>query len=176
MSTGELLDEKPFDDMHLYERIQDVTGLRVLQFTPDGNHLLLGGALPSRTAQMQGTPIVSELKWPTLESVRSWKLGAESNGYVFDIARHDSGMLAIVTSGTPGNGQLLLLNPMDEKPFHTETKMSNCHSVSWHPQRTELLVSATNRNSQGNGPVTDKDGNYLGNSSPLHLYNLQDES
>ena len=79
----------------------------------------------------------------------------------------------VVTSGQPGNGQFLLLEPGAEKPFFTSTKMSNCHSVAVHSDG-RIVVSASNRNSQGNGAVRDKMGGYVANYSPLHVFAVSD--
>ena len=52
----------------------------------------------------------------------------------------------------------------------------NCHSIALHPDRKMFVVSATNRNSQGNGAVRDKAGAYLGNNSPLHVFEIVAEN
>jgi hypothetical protein len=76
-----------------------------------------------------------------------------------------------VTYGTPGAGQLLYVLPEEGKPFFTR-KMSNLHSLSWHPDGKWLAVVATNPGSNGNGRPLDKEGNYVGNKSPIHVFEV----
>ena len=75
-----------------------------------------------------------------------------------------------VTSGTPGQGQVVFQRPDDEKPFFTTTKLSNCHSIHLHEPTGRFAVVATNRGSNGNGRRLGKDGEYEGNNSPIHLF------
>ena len=42
-----------------------------------------------------------------------------------------------------------------------------------HADGKLLAVLATNANSAGNGRRTDKDGEYVGNTSPIHLWKFQ---
>ena len=51
----------------------------------------------------------------------------------------------------------------------SSTKMSNCHSLAVHGDG-RIVVTASNRNSQGNGAVRDKRGDYVANFSPLHVF------
>jgi sugar lactone lactonase YvrE len=80
--------------------------------------------------------------------------------------------VSLITFGTPGQGQLLYLKPGDDKPFFTK-KLTNPHSLAWHPDGKRLAIAATNAGSNGNGRPLDKDGKYKGNSSPIHLFALQ---
>jgi hypothetical protein len=41
-----------------------------------------------------------------------------------------------------------------------------------HPNGQLLAVTATNRGSNGNGRRLNKDGEYAGNTSPVHLFEL----
>jgi hypothetical protein len=50
--------------------------------------------------------------------------------------------------------------------------MPNLHSLSWHPNGTRLAVVATNPGSNGNGRPLDKEGNYIGNKSPIHVFEV----
>ena len=50
--------------------------------------------------------------------------------------------------------------------------MANCHSLAFDPATNRCIVAATNRNSQGNGAVRDKEGAYVGNTSPLTVFEL----
>ncbi len=98
------------------------------------------------------------------------KFGDENHCFVHDVILHDAGFVMAVTSGTPGQGQVLFQRPGDEKPFFTTTKLSNCHSIHLHEPTGRLAVVATNRGSNGNGRQLGKDGEYQGNNSPIHLF------
>ena len=166
---GELVGETRFEKMHYYERLQDVGGLRLLQFHDEGDTLICAGGEPQKTGRAIAIPTIHWLQWPSLKPRQTVRLGPENHGFVFDLAWHPQEYWAIVTSGQPGSGQFLLLKADAEKPFFTSTKMSNCHSLAVHPDG-RVVVTASNRNSQGNGAVRDKQGRYVGNYSPLYLF------
>ena len=168
LESGERRGETKIDKMHFYERIQDVAGVRLLRFHGEQT-LICAGAEPQRAGRSIAIPTIHWLDWPSLKIKRTAHFGPEKQGFVFDLAWHPDGYWAVVTSGQPGNGQFLLQRPDEEQPFFVSTKMSNCHSLDVHPDG-RIAVSASNRNSQGNGAVKDKDGNYLGNWSPIHLF------
>ena len=174
LRSSQLLKEKTLEKMHLYDRIQDVPGVYVLRFEADGRRILCAGGQPTRTGNHQGIPTLHELETDTLELKQSRTFGVEKDGFIFDLVRFDNGLIAMATSGNPGAGQFLLVNPDEEEPLFASTKMSNCHSLALHPDGKRLVVAATNRNSQGNGAVRDKEGNYVANTSPLHLFELSD--
>ena len=168
LTTRKCVGEKKLEKMHFHERIQDVGGLRLLRFH-DAETLICGGADPQRAGRSIAIPTIHWLNWPSLEIRSTARFGPEKHGFVFDLKWHPDGYWAIVTSGQPGNGQFILLHPGEQEPFFVSTKMSNCHSVDVHPDG-RLVVAASNRNSQGNGAIMDKQGNYLGNYSPLHFF------
>ena len=168
LSSGKCSSEKKLEKMHLYDRIQDVGGLRLLRFH-DSETLICAGAEPQRAGRSIAIPTIHWLQWPSLEIKHTARFGPEKHGFVFDFAWHPQGYWAVASSGQPGHGQFLLLRPQEEEPFFITTKMSNCHSIDVHPDG-RIAVSATNRNSQGNGAVRDKEGNYVGNTSPIHFF------
>lgn len=168
VSSGKCLSEKTFEKMHFYERIQDVGGLRLLRFH-DPQTLICAGAEPQHAGRSIAIPTIHWLAWPSLEIKHTARFGPEKQGFIFDLAWHPDGYWAAVSSGQPGNGQFLFLRPTEAEPFFNTTKMSNCHSIDIHPDG-RLAVAATNRNSQGNGAVKDKQGNYIGNTSPIHFF------
>lgn len=172
VATGECVRDLHVESMHLYERIQDVAGIRVLQFEDEGATLLVAGSTPERAGRMIGIPTIHRLNWESLETEKSWHLGANNHGYVFDLAQHPDGYYIVATSGQPGNGQFLLLRPDEDEPFFTHTKIANCHSVALHPDNRTVIVATINPRNQGNGAVRDKDGNYLGNWTPLYVFDL----
>lgn len=173
--SGKRRREVTFEKMHYYDRIQDVPGVYRLQFIDEGMTLILAGGQPTSNTNHQGIPVIHQIDWETLTTKRTQELGATKDGHVFDLAWHPDGFFAVVTSGNPGAGQFLLIRPDEDKAFFQSTKMSNCHTLALHPDGSRIVVAATNRNSQGNGAVRDKDGNYVGNSSPLHVFSLDSE-
>ena len=163
------------ETMHLYERIQDVAGIRVLDFDDDGQMLLVAGSEPERAGRMIGIPTLHRLNWESLEVDKTWRFGPNSNGYVFDLTRHPDGYYVIATSGQPGKGQFLLLRPDEDKPYYINTKVANCHSIALHPDNRTAVAATINPRNQGNGAVRDKEGNYLGNWTPLYIFDLAPE-
>ena len=124
-------------------RMQDVAGLRTLIFLDEGRTLLAAGCNP------------------------------EGGGFVHDVVRHPDGFRIAVTSGQPGSGKLVLLRPEEKEPTFTHsTGLANCHSVALHPDKRRFVVTSTNANSSGNGRRLTADGEYPGNSSPLHLFEI----
>lgn len=170
--SGKLVREVSFEKMHFYDRIQDVPGIKSLSFDDSGDTLFCAGGQPTRTGNHLGIPLLHQVDWKTLETKQTQTLGVDNDGFIFDLVRHPDGYFAAVTSGNPGAGQFLLVRPGDEKAFFISKKMSNCHTLALHPDANTVVVAATNRNSQGNGAVRDKDGTYVGNSSPLHVFDL----
>ena len=172
--SNKLIRETTLGKMHLYDRIQDVPGIYVLRFEDNGRRILCAGGQPTRTGNHQGIPTLHSLETDTLKIKQSRTFGVEKDGFIFELVRCQNGLMAMVTSGNPGAGQFLLVDPDEEKPLHSSTKISNCHSITLHPDGKRLVVAATNRNSQGNGAVRDKEGNYVANTSPLHVFELSD--
>lgn len=172
VDTGACEREMRIEKMHLYERIQDVAGIRILSFDESGETLLVAGSEPARAGRMIGIPTIRLLNWESLETEKTWHLGGSNNGYVFDLTRHPDGYFIIATSGTPGTGQFMLLRPEEDEPFYTHTKIANCHSLALHPDNRTAIVATINPRNQGNGAVRDKEGNYIGNWTPLHVFDL----
>lgn len=173
LSSGETVGEHPLPGMHYYDRIQDVPGLFSLQFLPDGA-LLAAGGRPTRIQNHHGHPVVYRLaRLSDPEPEVLYLSETENDGFVFDLAWLGDEHFAAVTSGAPGRGQFLLHRAGEKAPYASETRMANCHTLALHPDRRRLVVSATNRNSQGNGAVRDKEGRYVANYSPLHVFELQ---
>ena len=53
--------------------------------------------------------------------------------------------------------------------FYSTNKLSNCHAVSLRPGDRRFAVTTTNRGSNGNGRRLNKEGEYAGNTSPIHV-------
>ncbi|MBW3540468.1 MAG: hypothetical protein KY476_09365 [Planctomycetes bacterium] len=172
LSTGKLA--RRFDAAELYalSRDQEVGGAKCLRFSPDGMTLAAAGTRPKNGGTVQGTPLLVLFDWKTGQVAKKLEFGATSDVYVFDLEFHPAGFLMVVTCGGPGNGKFLYQRIDDKEPFFVTTQMANCQSLSVHPDGRRIAVAATNRGSNGNGRPLDKDGNYLGNTSPIHVFEM----
>ena len=171
-TTGKVTREFDASALHTTSRLQEVGGVRVLRFNPAGTMLFAAGTKVKNGGNVQGVPTVLCFDWRTGKLLHTLSVGAASDVYVTDLQFHPAGFLMITTSGNPGTGKLHFLDDQlsdDAKPFFSSTKMANCKSISLHPEGVRLAVTATNRGSNGNGRRLNKDGEYEGNSSPVHL-------
>jgi WD40 repeat protein len=164
---------RQFDASVLYKlsRLQDVGGVHALAVDREGTLLAAGGTIPKNGGTVTGPPTLLIFDVTTGEQQYKLKLGADNDCYIADIHFHDEGFLSVVTYGTPGTGQLLYVVPSEEKPLFTK-KITNPHSLAWHPDGKRLAVVSTNPGSNGNGRPLDKDGNYRGNKSPIHVFTV----
>ena len=153
--------------------MQDVAGLRVLTFLDGGRTLLAAGCDPEGGGFVQGVPVLLEFDFATGKPSREVRLGTTKEGFVLDVAWHPDGFLIAVTSGQPGSGKLVYLRPGEKEPSYTRTAgLANCHSVALHPDKRRFVVTSTNGGSNGNGRRLTADGEYPGNTSPLHLFEI----
>jgi len=158
--------------LYKLSRMQDVAGLRVLTFLDGGKTLLAAGCDPEGGGFVQGVPVLLEFDFATGKPSREVRLGTAKEGFVQDVAWHPDGFLIAVTSGQPGSGKLVCLRPGEKEPSYTGTTgLANSHSVALHPDKRRFVVTSTNAGSNGNGRQL-KDGNYVGNTSPLHLFEI----
>lgn len=171
-STGEAIRDINASVLYLEHRLQDVGGVRALSFNRDGATLAVGGTTPKNGATVQGTPTVLLFDFESGELKHTFGFGATTHCFVHEIVLHDDGFVMCVTSGTPGQGQIAFQRPGEEKPFFLNTKIPNCHSISLHQPTGRFAVASTNRGSNGNGRRLNKDGEYDGNNSPIHLFQL----
>jgi WD40 repeat protein len=155
-----------------YDRLQDVGGARCLRFNADGTWLACAGTKPVNGGNVQGVPSVLLFDWASGELKHTLELGKSGDVYVCDLAFHSAGFLMAVVSGNPGAGKLVYRRIEDAAPFFETTKMANCHSLSLHPNGYRLAVVATNGGSNGNGRQLDKNGEYPGNWSPIHVLDM----
>ncbi|HUE72950.1 MAG TPA: hypothetical protein VMP01_18840 [Pirellulaceae bacterium] len=164
---------RKFDASSLYtlSRLQDVGGVVVLATDKEGKLLAAGGTTPKNGGTVVGPPTLIVFDLASGEQKHLVKLGSDNDCYVADVQFHDEGFVSLITFGTPGQGQLLYLKPGEDKPFFTK-KLTNPHSLAWHPDGKRLAIAATNSGSNGNGRPLDKDGKYKGNSSPIQLFAL----
>lgn len=172
LATGQCVREYDAGSLYLYERIQDVGGVRCLAFDPAGETLACAGSQLKSGGFVQGVPTVLFFDGKTGRLKQTLKVGVEADGFVHDLHWHPDGFVMAVTSGQPGNGKLFFHRPGDAQPFFLTTKMPNCHSLAFHPAKNRLVVAATNGGSNGNGRVLGKDKQYAGNWSPLHVWEL----
>jgi len=172
VATGNCLGEFDASVLYLLHRLQDVGGARVLTFDQNGQTLACGGTTPKNGGSVQGTPTVLLFDVDSRTLKHTLEMGAPTQCFVHDIHLHHAGFVMAVTSGTPGQGQLVFQRPEDEAPFYLNNKMQNCHSLSVHPDGMQLVVVATNRGNNGNGRRLDKEGRYAGNSSPVHFLQM----
>ncbi|MEZ6129629.1 MAG: hypothetical protein R3C59_13180 [Planctomycetaceae bacterium] len=154
----------------LLSRLQDVGGVRLLRFSPDGAWLACGGVTPKNGGTVQGKPTLLVFDFASGEVKHTLVLGEEKDCFLHDLHWHVAGFLIGVTSGTPGAGRIEFRRLEDEKPFFESTRYPNCHSVSVPSDQSLMAIVTTNRNSNGNGRKLDKDGNYAGNNSPIQLF------
>jgi WD40 repeat protein len=169
---GTLVREFDASSLYLLHRLQDVGGAHALAVDAEGKTLAVGGTVPKGGGTVIGIPTVLLFDVATGELKQSFPLGTENDCFVADLHFDSRGFLSVVTYGTPGSGQLIYLVPGEEAPLFTYKQMANCHSQAWHPDGKRLVVAATNAGSNGNGRPLDKEGNYPGNKSPLHLFDL----
>ncbi len=158
-------------EFYLYDRIQDVGGVRCITFDTQGEYVLVGGALPKTGGFVQGTPHLFVYDWKSGKRLHTWKGTADAEGFVHDVQWHPDGYAMAVTSGQPGQGKVLFWKPGEEKPLFLVAK-PNCHSLDLNPERTQLAVLTTNANSSGNGRVKGKNGEYPANTSPIYLWTM----
>lgn len=165
---------RQFDASVLYklDRLQDVGGARCLAFNADGSLLFVAGTKPVNGGNVQGTPTVLAFDWAGGTVKHTLELGQAGDVYVCDLRFHSAGFLMAAISGNPGTGKLIFRRLDDKEAFFTHTAIANCHSLSLHPNGSRLAVAGTNGGSNGNGKVVDKDGEYKGNWSPIHILDL----
>lgn len=164
---------RQFDASVLYtlSRLQDCGGVHALAVDREGKTLAAAGLVPKNGGTVNGPPTLLLFDIATGEEKQRWKLGADNDAFVGDVHFHDEGFLSLVTYGTPGQGKLVYVAPGVEAPFF-EKKLSNAHSLSWHPDGKQLAVVTTAPGSNGNGRPLDKDGNYKGNKSPIQVFTV----
>lgn len=172
VATGKVLRTFDARRMYRYDRIQDVGGVRSLAFDPAGTMLACGGSEPKSGGFVQGAALVLLFDWTSGKLRQALKVGADNEGFVYDLAFHPDGFLMAVSSGQPGVGKLFFHQPGEAQPFFTTGAMPNCHALAVQPGGRRLVVSATNANSSGNGRLLGKNKEYAGNWSPLHVWDL----
>jgi hypothetical protein len=98
--------------------------------------------------------------------------GEPKDGHIEDIAIAPNGQSLAVASGVPGNGLLLFHNAGEKAAAFVSSKLPNCLSIALHPGGKQFVVTSTNKGSSGNGRRLTQEGDYPGNNSPIHLFEL----
>ena len=161
----------PVDEMFLLARMQEVGGIRFLQFSPDGKRVFAAGSKPASGGFVEALPRIIPISVADGALSESWKISAGKDGFVLDMQTHPSGAHIIAVSGQPGTGRVAIFGPESTEPSHADTTPPNCQSVAVHPSGKYVITAATSR-SGGNGKSLSPDGKYLRNTSPLHLFSL----
>ncbi|MCC6509473.1 MAG: hypothetical protein IT423_10215 [Pirellulaceae bacterium] len=172
VATGERIREFDAGELWLLHRLQDVGGVRVIRFNRDGSQIACGGVKPANGGTVQGEPTLFIFDVATGERKFSLNFGEQKDCLLLDLHWTDDDVLMAVTCGTPGTGKVVFRNAQEDKAFYETTKLPNCQSLSYHPASRTLSVVTTNRDSNGNGRRLDKNGEYLGNNSPIHRFRL----
>lgn len=168
--------EFPLTEFFKLSRLQDVCGLTRFIFIEEGRSLLAVGCAPTDGGTMQGIPTVDLIDFASGESRDRIQFGVENDAFITDAAWHPDGYVLCATSGVTARGSTVFVRPDDEKPFYTNTKIVNIHSLALHPDNKRFLVTGTNRTSNGNGRRLNKEGDYEGNNSPIHFFELPSEA
>ena len=172
VASRKLLRKLDAAELWLLHRLQDVGGVRVIRFNPAGTLVACGGVKPANGGTVQGEPTLLIFDVSTGERMHTLKFGEQKDCQLHDLHWTSDDVLMGVTCGTPGTGKLVFHRLGDEKAFYETTKFPNCQSLSYHAASNTLAVVTTNRNSNGNGRRLNKDGQYEGNTSPIHLFKL----
>ncbi len=161
----------PVDEMFILARMQEVGGIRFLQFSPDGTQVFAAGSKPTSGGFVEALPRIIPIAVTDGTLSESWKISSGKDGFVLDMQTHPSGARIIAVSGQPGTGRIAIFGPESTEPSHVDTTPPNCQSVAIHPSGKYLITAATSRGG-GNGKSLSPDGKYLRNTSPLHLFSL----
>lgn len=158
-------------ELHKFERVADVGGVRCLLFDAAGKVLLVAGGVPTTNGFVQATPLLVAFDRASGKRLWQWKGAADNEGYVTDLAWHPGGYAVASTSGQPGQGKVFFLKPGEAAPFFTAAK-PNVHSVAVSPDGTRVAAALTNANSSGNGRVKGAAGDYPANVSPVQVWQV----
>tara|TARA_R110002096_G_scaffold238581_19_gene430221 strand:+ start:2510 stop:3622 length:1113 start_codon:yes stop_codon:yes gene_type:complete len=173
--TGKVVREFVAEDFYQLHREQDLAGIRKLAFTPDGKQLAIAGTHPSGGGFFQGLAHIHLVDVESGEDQHQLVMGVEKKDiFVHDLHLRADGLICAVTSGQPGGGNLILRYPHEDEPRLMHAKGTvNCHSLAVSGDGQRIAVSATNTGSNGNGKRLDKEGNYVGNYSPIHVFEIE---
>jgi len=172
LKSKEITFDFVLQDFFKLSRLQDVCGLTHFLFVEEGRSLLAVGCSPTDGGNMQGIPTIDLIDLASGESRRRIQFGVENDAFITDAAWHPDGFVLCATSGVTARGSMVFLRLDEDEPFYTHTKIVNIHSLALHPDNERFLVTGTNRSSNGNGRRLNKEGEYAGNNSPIHFFEL----
>lgn len=166
---------RTFDATTMYkmDRMQDLCGLRSLEFTRDGKLLLVAGCTPNSGATTQSVPACLAYDFATGKLKHTFTYGTPKDGALEDIAIHPDGYVIAASSGNPGTGRVLRFKPEEKAAFDDTITLANCQAVALHPDGQHFVIVSTIGLS-GNGRPKTADGGYPGNTCPVNLYMLPD--
>lgn len=171
VASGRRLRTLDCRSLSLASRLQDVGGVRGLAYAPDGRTLACWGTRPTVGGNVQGTPTAYFFEGDAARPRHTLSIGGTGDGYMGELAFRRDGSVVAVTSGNPGTGKFFVQRPGEPRPQFVTTAMPNCHTLAVHPEGRRLIIAATNSGSNGNGRPT-RNGQYPGNFSPLHEWEL----
>jgi WD40 repeat protein len=172
VDSGKITRTFEVKELHKFDRIQDVGGVKCLLVSSDGKTLFAAGAEPKTGGFVQCVPLIVAFDLASGKRLSQWRGANDNEGYVTDLGWHKNDVVIFTTSGQPGQGKFHIWKPGDEKTLFSGGKLPNCHSVALHPDGDKIAVSATNANSSGNGRVKGAGGEYPANTSPIQLWSL----
>lgn len=170
--AGKIAREFDGKALHSLQRLQDIGGLRALTFLKDGKKFVAAGILPKSGGTVQGSPMLLYFDFATGKLDQQFTHGDQKDGFIEDIAEHPAGYVIAVTSGVPGSGLMIFHRPGEKAPSFVSTKIANCFSVTLHPDAKRFTITATFRGSNGNGRQLTKEGEYPGNKSSVHVFEI----
>lgn len=175
VATGKIVKEFDATDFYLLHRLQDIAGVRKLSFDKDGNTLILSGGIPTGGGNVVGSARIRMWDFSSSKVKHDIEVGDKSKDvFAHDFALHPEGFIITATTGQPGQGNLILIQPGEKDPIYKSSKGTvNCHGVALSPDYKQFAVSTTSKGSNGNGRRLDADGKYPNNSSPIYLFSLE---
>ena len=174
-AKDEQIQEYDGSAFHNLHRLQDIAGLRALQWADNEKQFVAAGCNPETGATVKSSPLIQIYETLSGKLLHSHKPGENKYGFIDDIVQipdHPKQHIIGISSGTPGTGKLFIVEPGNETPIYENTKISNPHSITLHPNKKTFALTSTNRGSNGNGRRLNKDGEYEGNSSPVQFFEL----
>lgn len=172
LADGKVVREFDAQILYMLSFIQDVGGVRVLAFDAEGKTLAVAGAKPASGGFVEALPHVKFFNWSDGAEIQTLNIGEKTEGFVHELAFHPDGYWVGACSGQPGRGRFFFHRVGEPQPFFTADKqMPNCHSAALHPTGERLAV-ISNAGTSGQMKSKAREGIYLGNSSPIHIFDL----